>query len=59
MRAEQSLSQEALAALAGIHRNYLGGVERKERNIGIDNVEAIAGALGVSISQLFQDVKVG
>lgn len=55
MRQERQLSQEALAELAGIHRNYLGGIERRERNVGIDNVERIARALGVPPSQLLAD----
>lgn len=54
MRFDRSLSQEDLAALAGIHRNYLGGIERTERNVGVDNLEAIANALDVSLSQLFE-----
>jgi len=52
MRQERQLSQEALAELAGVHRNYLGGIERRERNVGLDNIERIAKALGVSPSQL-------
>ena len=53
-RSERGLSQEAFAALAGLHRNYLGGVERCERNVGIDNIDAIATALGISICELFE-----
>ena len=52
LRAEHGLSQEALADLAGIHRNYLGGIERRERNVGLDNLERLARALGVSVSEL-------
>lgn len=55
MRQERQLSQEALADKAGIHRNYLGGIERQERNVGLDNLEKIAKALGISVSQLLEE----
>lgn len=55
MRRDRQLSQEALADKAGIHRNYLGGIERQERNVGLDNLEKIANALGISVSQLLLD----
>ncbi|GBR38869.1 hypothetical protein AA101099_1409 [Neoasaia chiangmaiensis NBRC 101099] len=52
MRAERNLSQEALADLAGVHRNYLGGIERCERNVGLDNLSKLASALGVTVAEL-------
>ena len=53
LRKTKRLSQEDLAELSGLHPNYIGGIERGERNVGIDNVERLALALGVSAAQLF------
>jgi transcriptional regulator with XRE-family HTH domain len=39
--------------VAGLHRTYISSIERGERNVGIDNVERLAGAFGVSIGELF------
>ena len=50
----KGLSQEELAFIAGIHRNYLGGIERGERNPALDNIAAIAKALGVDLSELLR-----
>jgi transcriptional regulator with XRE-family HTH domain len=58
VRAERErlgVSQEELADRAGVHRTYLGGVERGERNIGLQNIVRIARALGVSPAALFKD----
>ena len=52
LRLSKGLSQERLAALASLHPNYVGSVERAERNISIDNIEKIAAALGVPTSRL-------
>ena len=49
------LSQEALAERAGVHRTYMSDVERGLRNIGIDNVYALASALEIAPAQLFED----
>lgn len=60
MRAERErlgVSQEDLADRAGIHRTYLGGVERGERNVGLLNVLRIARALGVAPAVLFVDFR--
>jgi len=53
LRLVRGLSQEELAFKAGVHRTYLGGIERGERNPSLRNITAIAKALDVSLSQLF------
>ena len=53
LRLAKGLSQEELAFKSGVHRTYLGGIERGERNPALRNIAAIAEALGVSLSELF------
>jgi len=52
LREERNLSQEKLAALAELHRAYIGQIERGEKNIGVENLEKIAEALGVDMKDL-------
>jgi transcriptional regulator with XRE-family HTH domain len=53
LRLRLELSQEDLAERADLHRNYIGGIERGERNVGLINVGKLADALGVSVADLF------
>lgn len=46
------LSQEELAECAGLHRTYVGAIERAERNISIASLEKIASGLGCSVTDL-------
>lgn len=54
-RLAQGLSQELLAEHAGLHRTYVGSVERAERNASIDNMERLALALGVDLADLLRE----
>lgn len=49
IRERRGFSQEELAALAGLHRAYVGQIERGEKNIGLKNLEKIAKALEVPV----------
>lgn len=53
MRKDRKLSQEMLAEKAGLHRTYIGMIERAEKNITLINIYKIASALGVTIKDLF------
>jgi transcriptional regulator with XRE-family HTH domain len=55
-RSALGISQEALADLAGLHRTYVGAVERSERNISIDNIGKLAKALQINPSDLLAGV---
>jgi transcriptional regulator with XRE-family HTH domain len=54
IRKEHGLSQEKLGELAGLHRTYIGAIERGEESVSVDNVAKIAKALKVKQSYLFE-----
>lgn len=56
-RQAQGLSQEALADKAGLHRTYVGAVERGERNITLLNANRIAEALGATLSECLKEMR--
>lgn len=53
-RKAKKWSQEELAQRAGLHRSYIGSIERNERNVSIINLQRIAQALGVQIEDLLK-----
>jgi transcriptional regulator with XRE-family HTH domain len=57
-RLAQGLSQEAFADVLGVHRTYMGGVERGERNLTLRSVERIAAALSIEPIDLLTAEKV-
>jgi len=57
MRYERGLSQEELADICGLHRTYIGSVERGERNVTLSSLELLAQALGVSVIDLLTPEK--
>lgn len=51
----KALSQEQLADLCGLHRTYIGSVERMERNVTLSTLEVLAETLGVSVPELLTE----
>ena len=54
-RTKLGISQEELAERAGVHRTYIGMIERAEKNITLENIEKICKALDMSISDCFKE----
>lgn len=54
-REEKELSQEEFADLCGVHRTYVGSVERGERNVTLSTLEVFAAVMGVSVPQLLTE----
>ncbi len=59
LRAKVGISQEKLAERCGLHRTYIGGIERGERNPSLVNIGRIAKALDVTVRELFADPAFG
>jgi len=55
-RIKLGLSQEELASRAGVHRTYIGMIERAEKNITLENIQKIASALEIKLSDIFRDM---
>ena len=58
LREKKGLSQEELAEMCHLHRTYVGLIERGRRNLSLATIEVVAGALGVSIAELFSGLDV-
>ena len=56
LRVACGLSQEDLAQKAGLHRTYVGGIERGERNISLVNIEKLAMALDVTLDFIMRGI---
>jgi ribosome-binding protein aMBF1 (putative translation factor) len=56
LRTARGQSQETFADACGIDRTYISGIERGRRNVGLKNIEVLANALGVTLSELFEGV---
>lgn len=56
LRKESGYSQESFAAVCGLDRTYIGGIERGERNVALRNIETIAQALGITLAELMDDL---
>lgn len=56
LRHQRDLSQEQFANLCGLDRTYIAGIEQGKRNVSIVNLDKIARAFEISLSELFEDL---
>lgn len=56
IRKNRGLSQEELAFRAGLHRTYIGMIERGEKNITLLNIEKLSNALNIKIKDIFDEI---
>jgi transcriptional regulator with XRE-family HTH domain len=57
LRQNKSISQEQLADLCGLHRTYISDVELGKRNVSLENIDKIASALDMNVSEIFIEVE--
>jgi transcriptional regulator with XRE-family HTH domain len=57
LRTERGYSQEGFADKCGVHRTFMGTIERGESNLSFQNIAKVATTLGVSLSALFRDLE--
>jgi transcriptional regulator with XRE-family HTH domain len=57
LRTEQGYSQEAFADKCGVHRTFMGTVERGESNLSFQNIAKVSSTLGVPLSTLFRELE--
>jgi transcriptional regulator with XRE-family HTH domain len=57
LRTEQGYSQEAFADKCGVHRTFMGTIERGESNLSFQNIHKVAATLGVTLSDLFLNLE--
>jgi transcriptional regulator with XRE-family HTH domain len=57
LRKRKGFSQEAFADVTGVHRTWMGAVERGERNLSFHNLVLVSKALGITLSQLLSGVE--
>ena len=57
IRLERNISQEKFADLCDLHRTYISDVELGKRNVSLENIDKMASALHLRISELFQEIE--